>query len=257
MEEQNLGQDQIINNQVVPKKKIVGKWTLLLPLLQVLCVFIVLGSALCGMDAPSSNPFCSLVVPMLFYSIFILPFFSLFLFFIKSTSRYNRITYPIITFLICSVIPLLFFANQFHMQQGFKKTAEKAKSVLKASLTMENYSITTEPATDITSHSATLNVAIKNLVNNIPPRGDFGFYLGSSKTKMDLILGDFCDNRLNLIDGFCSLDLSIRGGEPMLPLSPHTTYYFSGAIIFYEELPNGGTEEHIKKSDIILSFTTL
>jgi hypothetical protein len=114
MEEQNLKENQIINNQVVQKKKIIGKWTFFIIPIEIWCIMLNFGVLfIFCMAGDARGPSCSIgeVIGNFFMIIFYAsPFLSLFLFF-KKDSEYNNITYPIITFLVGIIIPFFFFLN--------------------------------------------------------------------------------------------------------------------------------------------------
>jgi len=126
---------------------------------------------------------------------------------------------------------------------------------------MENFSIITRPATKITSDSAWMNFSIKNIKNKIAPVGEPGFYLGTSKTNMVYNSALNCmSGNANNIYKTISLTGSAMCSDGRSALLPKTTYYFQGAFDFRtaeQLLANEGDETGIKKSDVILSFTTL
>jgi hypothetical protein len=270
MEEQKLNESQIINNQIVQKEKIVGKWTLLIPLIQIFgCGFLfMLSLGLCGFPGDSIPATCSLgqvigwVDTIIFFG---LPFLVLILLSLKPIPGYKKTGYPLVAFLVGSIVPLLILGYLFQSKYNFNKAQEQIKEqrqdLTNNSLKMENYSIVTEPATNITNHSAQLNLTIKNSVNNILPGGDIGFYFGASKESMKLVPfpANCFDSKGNFVNGSvangsCYLDLNVLYGNDsklLFNLSSDTTYYFTG------EINNYNSSNSIKRSDIILSFTTL
>lgn len=260
---------QITDNRFTEKEKMTSKWTVLIPLIQFFgCGFLfMLSLGLCGFPSDSAGPNCGLgkIIGLIDIVILLgLPFLALIFLLLKPIPGYKKVAYPVVTFLVGIIIPLLllgFFIFQKMSYKSYEKEVKKSKDIIATnraiSLNIENYSITTEPATEITNHGAVLNVDVKKLINGISPDGEIGFYIGLSKTNMEYIGGVRCDG-FNEANSHCDSDLNIRQGEPILPLKPNTTYYFTGAIIFHEYKPDGSLiDGKIKRSGKVLSFTTL
>lgn len=259
MEEQNFNNNQIINNQVFQKEKNYSEWTFLIPLIQIFgCGFLFLMSlGLCGWPGDGRGSDCALGQRIEHIDIIIffgLPILVLIFSFLKKKTNHKKIIYPLVNFLISGIIPLLVLGYLFFQNYSYKKEIETSAKIIQdrinSSSKIENYSITTKPATEITNHGAVLNAEVGEFVNGIPPNGNLVFYIGTSKTNMDSISGVRCEE-YGATYTHCDQDLNVRQGEPILPLKPNTTYYFTVAIEFY---PMGG---EIKKDDNILSFTTL
>jgi hypothetical protein len=124
-----------------------------------------------------------------------------------------------------------------------------------------NFSIVTKPATKITSDSTWMNFGIKNIKSKIPPVGEPGFYLGTSKSNMVYSSAlNYMSGNANNIYKAISLTSTATCSDGRATLLPLTTYYFQGSFDFRtaeQLLANEGDESCIKKAGHILIFTTL
>ncbi len=146
-------------------------------------------------------------------------------------------------------------------KQAYEEQLDVEKQNIIEGSKMENFSIITKPATKITSESAWMNFSIKNIKGKIPPVGEPGFYLGTSKSNMvySSALNCISGNANNIYKSISRTSSAICS-DGRASLIPKTTYYFQGAFDFRtaeQLLANEDDETGIKKSDVILSFTTL
>lgn len=204
--EQNFTENQIKNNQIEQKIKIIGKWTILIPLIQLMCVILVyLGLFMCGFPGDSELSTCYIGGGLSLFAIWLdvlLPLFIFLLIIIKNDKKYHTLAYAFITLVIGLLIPLFVlkipFSNPissyiikqkeikeeqklYDMGFGERKMREKSIEGQK----IENFSMIIDKVTDVTSSSATLNVSIINSVDkNMGPSGAVYFIYGLSENDL-------------------------------------------------------------------------
>lgn len=239
-------------------KKIFSRWTFLIPTIQFLCIlFFLLIPRLGFFLLIFPEKILSGIVVILFATIIVLAILPLAFFFIP-VPGYTRFTYPLITFLVGLIIPVLIFSffsgnivtyfinkNQTREIEQYEKQAHD-KVIEKAYSDAEKagkYSIVAKPATNITTHSVQLNAYISNSEDDIPPYPLPYFIYGLSKDNLDLISVN--NKKTSLGAYLVNID----------NLSPNTTYYFRAVIDFDPVLNPGDTYKKISAE--ILSFTTL
>lgn len=120
MEENNLSENTIIINQVIPKEKNINVWAFFIPIIQIFgCgFFLVTALNMCGFPDGPSGSNCSLgykvglIGAIIFFGF---PIFILIFSFFKSKFNNKKMVFPTASFIISSILPLLvlgfFLAN--------------------------------------------------------------------------------------------------------------------------------------------------
>lgn len=248
-------ENQVTNSQPLEKRKIISKWTFLIPLAQILSIVILFFFLSTLAFAPSIAP----VAYLAYFFVFVIfaPPILLFIIWLVPIKKYSTLSYFPIMFVVSFVVPVLVLCRQpfvdymqhknsikeeqrlYELGYGEKRMQEEREAANK----IENYSVATMPATNVTETSVTLNGVITNTANTIPPANLPHFLYGTSKEKLNNISTRGISFRV--IGPFSS---------PVINLQPHTTYYYK-AVLDFNATPK--PENNQRLNGDILSFTTL